>query len=542
MAIINQKQIYINKKNKEKKYSILNHSSLMEAMSNLSDTGIRLWLYLYTNKNGFTLNLYQGQVMSICNFSHGTYYKTIKELINKNYLRITNPKENLYTFYESAEMNEINIEKLNSSNLLKSNNIIQNNTINNTMLNNTYGMNNININQENISCEKIETKEIKNKTEDKKIDSTNIERNNEFDLDKILSQALSGSVLKDTNDINNFFEKRGEDPIEFTDEDFETNNTNNIKGIKEEGIRKTEIIKSNNLENDNLVSNKIIDNESIISTSCPNKNTYGIKPIKDPISNKIYPNDYEQYQIDFIENPMNYNGKIVTEDQYWELRDQEDTKYKEEYLKTLPKINPIKPGSPNPSDNLSQDDELPDLLHNRSIKSMFDYFQKKVKKPIHWNNYREYHKYIKQTFEKTYMNDNKNKKKGTYQELTEEQINAICVNMIHRYTDNQYKDKYKNDFLSVLYSFSIQDVLDQYDRNQKFLEQDSKECEKKEMNKKLRKEYYIHYPEKIPKPIVPKSNQFSVDFSKDDYDVVDDSLFTAIANDFQSEEINNISG
>ena len=62
MAIKNQKQIQINKKNKEKKYSILNHSSLIEAMSNLSDTGLRLWLYFYINKNGFTLQLYQSQV------------------------------------------------------------------------------------------------------------------------------------------------------------------------------------------------------------------------------------------------------------------------------------------------------------------------------------------------------------------------------------------------------------------------------------------------------------------------------------------------
>ena len=547
MAIKNQKQIQINKKNKEKKYSILNHSSLIEAMSNLSDTGLRLWLYFYINKNGFTLQLYQSQVMGMCNFSHGTYYKTIKELINKNYLRLTNPQQNLYTFYETSDMKNIENPINNQNNKNNTGRIINNDSMdehsimhsdiyNNHDDNNTYKINNNHYNQEGY----YNNNETNNNSD--MIDNIeNIDNDTEFNLDNLLTEAFSGNVLKDASDINKFFEDKGEDPIDFTDEDFNSDKelTNEINKLES-----NDNLVKQDLVNDNLVNEDIDDNvnntiNNNVNNSVNDKETYGLKPIKDPITQKIYPNDYEQYQIDFIEKPMEYNGKKVTETQYWELRNIDEDKKKQERLASLPKTNPINPNGCKPSERLSSDDEMPDLIHNRYIKYAFDYFQTKVKKPVIWKSYREYHKYIKQIFEKTYMNDNKNKNKGTYQDLTEEQINAICQNMVFKYTEGKYKDKYKNDFLSVLYSFSIQDVLDQYNKTQKFLDEDAISMQQKQIDKQLRRQYYIQNPDKIPKPIVKNPNQFSVDFSKEEEEEDNSELFDAFIYDDVYDNMSN---
>lgn len=79
-------------------FTFINLVSLENANKNLSGSGLKLWLYLVSNKNGFVLELSQKN----CEFwglKRSTYYDAFKELMNKSYIVPTN-KENYFAFYD----------------------------------------------------------------------------------------------------------------------------------------------------------------------------------------------------------------------------------------------------------------------------------------------------------------------------------------------------------------------------------------------------------------------------------------------------------
>lgn len=104
----NQKKPAINKakSDKDNKYSIMNLKALESAINNLSHAGLKLWLYLNKNQNGFKLVLSFQATVPFGISSKSMYDRAVQELEKKGYLvKRENPEKDgtNYDFYELIE-------------------------------------------------------------------------------------------------------------------------------------------------------------------------------------------------------------------------------------------------------------------------------------------------------------------------------------------------------------------------------------------------------------------------------------------------------
>lgn len=101
MAVPNQKQIIINKLayNPENTYSINYHIALQNAMINLKNSSLRMWLYLSSNQNGYAFYLSKVDCAK-WGIKTDAYHSAVKDLIKRGYLVEIQDKKNLYNFYE----------------------------------------------------------------------------------------------------------------------------------------------------------------------------------------------------------------------------------------------------------------------------------------------------------------------------------------------------------------------------------------------------------------------------------------------------------
>jgi hypothetical protein len=79
-------------------FTFINLVSLENANKNLSGNGLKLWLYLVSNKNGFVLELSQ-KGCELWGLKRSTYYNAFKELMSKSYI-VPTDKKNYFAFYD----------------------------------------------------------------------------------------------------------------------------------------------------------------------------------------------------------------------------------------------------------------------------------------------------------------------------------------------------------------------------------------------------------------------------------------------------------
>ena len=105
-TVANQKTIRIAERIKRSKespdnyYATINLNALKLAMSSgLSETALKMWLYLDKNQDGYEFALSQKACLEwgICKTS---YYKAVEELIKRGYLVPANEKESSFLFVE----------------------------------------------------------------------------------------------------------------------------------------------------------------------------------------------------------------------------------------------------------------------------------------------------------------------------------------------------------------------------------------------------------------------------------------------------------
>lgn len=102
----NQKHIYFNNapRNKNNPYNSYNRSALKAAMCNLSNSALRLYLYL-GNFRDMPAGIYLSKqdALNNTNISEKSYFSALKELKEKGYLipDDINKSEDYYVFYES---------------------------------------------------------------------------------------------------------------------------------------------------------------------------------------------------------------------------------------------------------------------------------------------------------------------------------------------------------------------------------------------------------------------------------------------------------
>ena len=104
MSVPNQRVIHIVQKElKDKKhlYALYNQEALRQAMSILKGSGLRMWLYINKNQDGYRFELSR-QACAEWGIKKDSYYDGFNDLINKGYLRLSQPGSNIYYFYENA--------------------------------------------------------------------------------------------------------------------------------------------------------------------------------------------------------------------------------------------------------------------------------------------------------------------------------------------------------------------------------------------------------------------------------------------------------
>lgn len=102
----NQKAIRIHKKDLKKgDFSSINLTAMKEAMNALSPNTFKIWLWLDTNAEGYTLALSGVVLQQDCGFSSATYTKGVRELIDKGYLDKVELYQGLegYLFWEGGK-------------------------------------------------------------------------------------------------------------------------------------------------------------------------------------------------------------------------------------------------------------------------------------------------------------------------------------------------------------------------------------------------------------------------------------------------------
>lgn len=105
MSVPNQKKIFIKRDsdNVRVDYLKVSNDNLHAAMYNLSSSGFMLWIYFVDNANGYNMELYPVDFMSVTGLSDSTYRRAFKELEEKGYLIKSPVKRNYYLFKEKSD-------------------------------------------------------------------------------------------------------------------------------------------------------------------------------------------------------------------------------------------------------------------------------------------------------------------------------------------------------------------------------------------------------------------------------------------------------
>lgn len=82
----------------DKNFFAVKNDVILAAMKELGWSGFRLWLYLYTNKEGYTFGLGQKPVCNATGIGTKQYYEAVQELISKRFLVELNQSGLRYTF------------------------------------------------------------------------------------------------------------------------------------------------------------------------------------------------------------------------------------------------------------------------------------------------------------------------------------------------------------------------------------------------------------------------------------------------------------
>ncbi|MBR3928643.1 MAG: hypothetical protein IKJ65_06550 [Clostridia bacterium] len=78
-----------------------NQEALLQAMSVLKGSGLKMWLYINKNQDGYRFELSR-QACAEWGIKKDSYYDGFNDLVNKGYLRLSQPGSNIYYFYENA--------------------------------------------------------------------------------------------------------------------------------------------------------------------------------------------------------------------------------------------------------------------------------------------------------------------------------------------------------------------------------------------------------------------------------------------------------
>lgn len=78
-----------------------NQDALRQAMGILKGSGLKMWLYINKNQDGYRFELSR-QACAEWGIKKDSYYDGFNDLVNKGYLRLSQPGSNIYYFYENA--------------------------------------------------------------------------------------------------------------------------------------------------------------------------------------------------------------------------------------------------------------------------------------------------------------------------------------------------------------------------------------------------------------------------------------------------------
>ena len=97
----NQKRIRIKQvpKSGNHLYCMMNIAALEYAMKNLKPSGLRLWLYLNKNRDGFDLELSPSAIRNNCGLPLSSCRKAVEELIESGHI-VSDGTSNGFIFYE----------------------------------------------------------------------------------------------------------------------------------------------------------------------------------------------------------------------------------------------------------------------------------------------------------------------------------------------------------------------------------------------------------------------------------------------------------
>lgn len=144
MSVANQKIIKLaerTKRDAEHLYSMNNLDALQAAMQVLNGSGLKLWLYLNKNQDGYRFELSRVDCAK-WGIKKDSYYSAVDELINKGFLVQDHYGSNMYWFHEKAvsdkpkSFSEIQIEA-SENQKEESENPERNNTNNTEIIKNT---------------------------------------------------------------------------------------------------------------------------------------------------------------------------------------------------------------------------------------------------------------------------------------------------------------------------------------------------------------------------------------------------------------------
>jgi hypothetical protein len=98
----NQRHVIISQlpRDKDNIYAMFNVDALNLAMQNLKHNGLRMWLYLNKNQNGYGFGLSPAAAKKAFGIAESSYHAGVNELIEKQYLVPDEESTNTYIFYE----------------------------------------------------------------------------------------------------------------------------------------------------------------------------------------------------------------------------------------------------------------------------------------------------------------------------------------------------------------------------------------------------------------------------------------------------------
>lgn len=102
MSVPNQKIVCIGKRkvrDRNNIYATVNIEALRYATQHLDGSGFKLWLYFNKNQAGFQFELSQ-KACEEWGIKRSSYYKAMRELESKGFLKRSKDGSNIYTFYE----------------------------------------------------------------------------------------------------------------------------------------------------------------------------------------------------------------------------------------------------------------------------------------------------------------------------------------------------------------------------------------------------------------------------------------------------------